>query len=157
VSDKAQARIAADYDLVDLADHPLPHMDEPMSPMLRSIARRSSHRCDQTASESQRASPRWMRARPCSRWPAPLAQDDERVSQRLIAVHGAEGAAVGRRGSPAAAEHQGLRNNCSRWSEELRNRRNGVALHWPSPLTCPGWRWTVATRRLPQLPDLVRA
>jgi NAD(P)H-dependent FMN reductase len=31
---KALARIGADYDLIDLADHPLPHMDEPMSPML---------------------------------------------------------------------------------------------------------------------------
>jgi NAD(P)H-dependent FMN reductase len=34
VFDKAQARIGAAYDLIDLADHPLPHMDEPMSPML---------------------------------------------------------------------------------------------------------------------------
>jgi NAD(P)H-dependent FMN reductase len=34
VLDKAAARIGADYDLIDLADHPLPHMDEPMSPML---------------------------------------------------------------------------------------------------------------------------
>ena len=30
VLDKAQARIGADYDLIDLADHPLPDMDEPM-------------------------------------------------------------------------------------------------------------------------------
>jgi NAD(P)H-dependent FMN reductase len=36
--DKAQARIGADYDLIDLADHPLPHMDEPMSPMLGQYA-----------------------------------------------------------------------------------------------------------------------
>src|ERR1700675_4691789 len=35
---KAQARIGADYDLIDLADHPLPHMDEPMSPMLGQYA-----------------------------------------------------------------------------------------------------------------------
>ena len=34
VLDKAQTRIGADYDLIDLANHPLPHMDEPMSPML---------------------------------------------------------------------------------------------------------------------------
>jgi NAD(P)H-dependent FMN reductase len=39
VLDKAQARIDADYDLIDLADHPLPHMDEPMSPMLGQYAR----------------------------------------------------------------------------------------------------------------------
>ena len=38
VVDKAQARIGADYDLIDLADHPLPHMDEPMSPMLGQYA-----------------------------------------------------------------------------------------------------------------------
>ena len=38
VLDKAQARIDADYDLIDLADHPLPHMDEPMSPMLGQYA-----------------------------------------------------------------------------------------------------------------------
>ena len=38
VFDKAQARIGADYDLIDLADHPLPHMDEPMSPMLGQYA-----------------------------------------------------------------------------------------------------------------------
>ena len=38
VLDKAQARIGADYDLIDLADHPLPHMDEPMSPMLGQYA-----------------------------------------------------------------------------------------------------------------------
>src|SRR6185312_1196505 len=31
VLDKAQARIGADYDLIDLADYPLPRMDEPMS------------------------------------------------------------------------------------------------------------------------------
>jgi NAD(P)H-dependent FMN reductase len=40
VLDKARARIGADYDLIDLADHPLPHMDEPMSPM-RPIRRRA--------------------------------------------------------------------------------------------------------------------
>ena len=38
VFDKAQARIDADYDLIDLADHPLPHIDEPMSPMLGQYA-----------------------------------------------------------------------------------------------------------------------
>jgi NAD(P)H-dependent FMN reductase len=38
VFDKAQARIGADYDLIDLADHPLPHMDEPMSPMMGQYA-----------------------------------------------------------------------------------------------------------------------
>jgi NAD(P)H-dependent FMN reductase len=38
VLEKAQARIDADYDLIDLADHPLPHMDEPMSPMLGQYA-----------------------------------------------------------------------------------------------------------------------
>jgi NAD(P)H-dependent FMN reductase len=38
VVDKAQARIGADYDLIDLADHPLPHMDEPLSPMLGQYA-----------------------------------------------------------------------------------------------------------------------
>jgi NAD(P)H-dependent FMN reductase len=38
VLDKAPARIGADYDLIDLADHPLPHMDEPMSPMLGQYA-----------------------------------------------------------------------------------------------------------------------
>jgi NAD(P)H-dependent FMN reductase len=38
VLDKAQTRIGADYDLIDLADHPLPHMDEPMSPMLGQYA-----------------------------------------------------------------------------------------------------------------------
>ena len=38
VLDKAQARIGADYDLIDLADHPLPHMDEPLSPMLGQYA-----------------------------------------------------------------------------------------------------------------------
>jgi hypothetical protein len=40
VLDKARARIGADYYLIDLADHPLPHMDEPMSPM-RPIRRRA--------------------------------------------------------------------------------------------------------------------
>jgi len=34
----AGPRIGADYDLIDLADHPLPHMDEPMSPMLGQYA-----------------------------------------------------------------------------------------------------------------------
>jgi NAD(P)H-dependent FMN reductase len=38
VLDKAQARVDADYDLIDLADHPLPHMDEPMPPMLGQYA-----------------------------------------------------------------------------------------------------------------------
>ena len=38
VFDKARARIGADYDLIDLADHPLPHMDEPMSPMMGQYA-----------------------------------------------------------------------------------------------------------------------
>src|ERR1700757_4652792 len=38
VVEKAQARIGADYDLIDLADHPLPHMDEPMSPTLGQYA-----------------------------------------------------------------------------------------------------------------------
>jgi NAD(P)H-dependent FMN reductase len=38
VFDKAQARIGADYDLIDLADYPLPHMDEPMSPMMGQYA-----------------------------------------------------------------------------------------------------------------------
>ncbi len=38
VYEKASARIDADYDLIDLRDHPLPHMDEPMSPMLGQYA-----------------------------------------------------------------------------------------------------------------------
>src|SRR3954447_15945393 len=38
VLDKAQARIGPDYDLIDPADPPLPHMDEPMSPMLGQYA-----------------------------------------------------------------------------------------------------------------------
>jgi NAD(P)H-dependent FMN reductase len=32
VTDKAATRTAAQYELVDLADHPLPHMDEPIPP-----------------------------------------------------------------------------------------------------------------------------
>jgi len=32
VTDKASGRTAAQYELVDLADHPLPHMDEPIPP-----------------------------------------------------------------------------------------------------------------------------
>jgi NAD(P)H-dependent FMN reductase len=32
VTEKAAARTAARYELVDLADHPLPHIDEPMPP-----------------------------------------------------------------------------------------------------------------------------
>ena len=32
VLDKSQARTGAEYDLVDLADYPLPHLDEPMPP-----------------------------------------------------------------------------------------------------------------------------
>jgi NAD(P)H-dependent FMN reductase len=32
VTDKAAARTAAQYELVDLADYPLPHMDEPIPP-----------------------------------------------------------------------------------------------------------------------------
>jgi NAD(P)H-dependent FMN reductase len=32
VADKAAARTAAHYDLVDLVDHPLPHIDEPIPP-----------------------------------------------------------------------------------------------------------------------------
>jgi NAD(P)H-dependent FMN reductase len=32
VMDKAAVRTAATYELVDLADHPLPHMDEPVPP-----------------------------------------------------------------------------------------------------------------------------
>jgi NAD(P)H-dependent FMN reductase len=35
---KASGRARADYDLIDLADHPLPHMDEPLSPMLGQYA-----------------------------------------------------------------------------------------------------------------------
>jgi NAD(P)H-dependent FMN reductase len=38
VADKAAARTAADYELVDLADHPLPHMDEPMPPSVGQYA-----------------------------------------------------------------------------------------------------------------------
>lgn len=38
VMDKAAERAAAEYELVDLADYPLPHMDEPMPPMLGNYA-----------------------------------------------------------------------------------------------------------------------
>jgi NAD(P)H-dependent FMN reductase len=38
VTDKAAARTAAQYELVDLADHPLPHMDEPMPPTMGQYA-----------------------------------------------------------------------------------------------------------------------
>ncbi len=34
VADKAAERTAAEYELVDLADNPLPHIDEPMPPTL---------------------------------------------------------------------------------------------------------------------------
>jgi NAD(P)H-dependent FMN reductase len=34
VTEKAAARTAAQYELVDLADHPLPHIDEPIPPAL---------------------------------------------------------------------------------------------------------------------------
>jgi NAD(P)H-dependent FMN reductase len=35
---KAKTRIAAEYDLIDLADFPLPHLDEPMPPSLGQYA-----------------------------------------------------------------------------------------------------------------------
>ena len=38
VVDKAAARTAARYELVDLADHPLPHIDEPLPPSLGQYA-----------------------------------------------------------------------------------------------------------------------
>ena len=38
VFDKAKARAGVAYDLIDLADHPLPHMDEPLSPMMGQYA-----------------------------------------------------------------------------------------------------------------------
>jgi NAD(P)H-dependent FMN reductase len=38
VADKAAARTSARYELVDLADHPLPHIDEALSPMLGQYA-----------------------------------------------------------------------------------------------------------------------
>ena len=38
VYDRAVARIGADYDLIDLRDHPLPHIDEPVSPTLGQYA-----------------------------------------------------------------------------------------------------------------------
>jgi NAD(P)H-dependent FMN reductase len=38
VTDKAAARTAAQYELVDLADHPLPHMDEPLPPTMGQYA-----------------------------------------------------------------------------------------------------------------------
>jgi NAD(P)H-dependent FMN reductase len=38
VTDKAAARSAAQYELVDLADHPLPHMDEPLPPTMGQYA-----------------------------------------------------------------------------------------------------------------------
>jgi NAD(P)H-dependent FMN reductase len=38
VTDKAAGRTAAQYELVDLADNPLPHIDEPMPPSLGQYA-----------------------------------------------------------------------------------------------------------------------
>ena len=38
VTEKAAERTAAQYELVDLADHPLPHMDEPMPPSVGQYA-----------------------------------------------------------------------------------------------------------------------
>jgi NAD(P)H-dependent FMN reductase len=38
VTDKAAARTAAHYELVDLADHPLPHIDEAMPPTMGQYA-----------------------------------------------------------------------------------------------------------------------
>jgi NAD(P)H-dependent FMN reductase len=38
VLEKSRARTEAQYELVDLADHPLPHMDEPMPPSLGQYA-----------------------------------------------------------------------------------------------------------------------
>jgi NAD(P)H-dependent FMN reductase len=38
ITDKAGARTAARYELVDLADHPLPHLDEPMPPAVGQYA-----------------------------------------------------------------------------------------------------------------------
>jgi NAD(P)H-dependent FMN reductase len=38
VVDKASARTSARYELVDLADHPLPHMDEPIPPSVGQYA-----------------------------------------------------------------------------------------------------------------------
>jgi NAD(P)H-dependent FMN reductase len=38
VFDRAQARIGADYHLIDLVDHPLPHIDEALSPTLGQYA-----------------------------------------------------------------------------------------------------------------------
>ncbi len=38
VADKAAERTAAEYELVDLADNPLPHIDEPMPPTLGQYA-----------------------------------------------------------------------------------------------------------------------
>jgi NAD(P)H-dependent FMN reductase len=38
VADKAAARTAATYELVDLADHPLPHIDEPIPPTVGQYA-----------------------------------------------------------------------------------------------------------------------
>jgi NAD(P)H-dependent FMN reductase len=38
VTDKAAARTSARYELVDLADHPLPHIDEPLPPTMGQYA-----------------------------------------------------------------------------------------------------------------------
>jgi NAD(P)H-dependent FMN reductase len=38
VTDKAAARTTATYELVDLADHPLPHIDEPLPPTMGQYA-----------------------------------------------------------------------------------------------------------------------
>jgi NAD(P)H-dependent FMN reductase len=38
VLDQASARMGADYELVDLADHPLPHLDEAMPPSMGNYA-----------------------------------------------------------------------------------------------------------------------
>jgi NAD(P)H-dependent FMN reductase len=38
VADKAAARTSAQYELIDLADHPLPHIDEPLPPAMGQYA-----------------------------------------------------------------------------------------------------------------------
>jgi len=38
VTDKAAARTVGEYELVDLADHPLPHIDEPLPPTMGQYA-----------------------------------------------------------------------------------------------------------------------
>jgi NAD(P)H-dependent FMN reductase len=38
VADKAAARTSAQYELIDLADHPLPHIDEPLPPSMGQYA-----------------------------------------------------------------------------------------------------------------------